>query len=97
MAVKHPAIVNRKGVIFQMDNARPHTAKKTQKFLNDSSIETLPHPPCSPDLAPSDYHLFRSMNNALVEEQFRDDDDVKMWLAEFIASKEKSFLGEGNQ
>jgi len=43
------------------DNARPHTAQVTVDSLR---LEMLPHPchpPYSPDLAPTDYHLFGPM------------------------------------
>jgi hypothetical protein len=59
---KYPALVNRKRVLLQQDNARPHTAKKTlQKIEELEDIELLPHPASSPDLEPSNYYLFRSM------------------------------------
>ncbi|GAB0091230.1 hypothetical protein DMENIID0001_060460 [Sergentomyia squamirostris] len=56
---KRGKLTNREGVILQQDNARPHTAKCTQEFLGRQKLEVLAHPPCSPDVAPSDYHLFR--------------------------------------
>ena len=59
---KHPALVNRKGVILHHDNARPHTARLTQNKLHSLGWEVLPHPPYSPDLAPSDFHLLRISN-----------------------------------
>ena len=34
------------------DNAKPHTAKATTKELEARGIQTLPHPPYSPDLNP---------------------------------------------
>ncbi|GBP76117.1 Mariner Mos1 transposase [Eumeta japonica] len=37
--------------------------------LFENTCEVLSHPPYSPDTAPSDYHLFRSMANALSEQQ----------------------------
>jgi histone-lysine N-methyltransferase SETMAR len=59
---KYPSLVNRKRVLLQQDNARPHTAKKTfQKIEDLEDTELLPYPAFSPDLAPSDYYLFRSM------------------------------------
>jgi histone-lysine N-methyltransferase SETMAR len=56
---KYPALVNRKRMLLQQDNARPHTAKKTlQKIEELEGIELLLHPTFSPDLEPSDYYLF---------------------------------------
>jgi transposase len=52
----------RQGVILQHDNARTHTANMTETAIQEIDWEILPHPPYSPDLAPSDYHLFRSLS-----------------------------------
>jgi transposase len=40
------------------DKARPHTAACTRALLEHFNWELFDHPPYSPDLAPSDYHLF---------------------------------------
>ncbi|KAG5320966.1 MOS1T transposase, partial [Pseudoatta argentina] len=45
-------------VIFLHDNARPHVAKPVKTYLETLKWEVLPHPPYSPDIAPSDFHLF---------------------------------------
>jgi len=42
-------------VIFLHDNARPHVAKVIKKYLETLKWNVLPHPPYSPDIAPSDY------------------------------------------
>jgi len=47
-----------KGVLFFHDNAPAHQALATQKKLTYLGFHCLDHPPYSPDLAPSDYHLF---------------------------------------
>jgi len=47
-----------KGVLFLHDNAPSHRALATQKKLAYLGFQCLDHPPYSPDLAPSDYHLF---------------------------------------
>ena len=47
-----------KVVLFLYDNAPGHWALVTQKKLAYLGFQCLDHPPYSPDLAPSDYHLF---------------------------------------
>jgi hypothetical protein len=37
----------------------------------------LPHPPCSPDLAPSDFHLFGPPKDALRGRCFADDGELQ--------------------
>jgi hypothetical protein len=46
----------------QHDNARPQTANIPKAAVQELDWKILPHPPYSPDLAPSDYHLFRSLS-----------------------------------
>jgi hypothetical protein len=41
----------------------------------ESSV--LPHPPCSPDLAASDFYLFSPLKDALQGRRFEDDDELK--------------------
>jgi hypothetical protein len=49
-----------------------------------ASVDCLPHPPYSPDLAASNYHLFSPLKNAISRNKFEDDDEVisevKTWL-----------------
>ncbi|KDR22070.1 hypothetical protein L798_02924, partial [Zootermopsis nevadensis] len=47
------------------DNARPHTARRTASLLQEFSWEVFNHPPYSPDLAPSDFHLFLHLKKFL--------------------------------
>jgi hypothetical protein len=37
----------------------------------------LDHQPCSPDLAPSDFHLFLHLKKHLAGKKFDDDDEVQ--------------------
>ena len=53
------------------------------------------HPPYSPDLAPSDYVLFRSLQNSLYGKTFNDDEAVKSHLVQFFADKEHKFYERG--
>jgi [histone H3]-lysine36 N-dimethyltransferase SETMAR len=55
----------------------------------------IPHPPYSLDLAPSDYHLFRSMYHYLSGKNFNKPEEVKSSLEEYFASKPSSFYNNG--
>jgi histone-lysine N-methyltransferase SETMAR len=82
-------------VFFQHDNARPHVANVTRSTLQGYGWEVICHPPYSPDLAPSDYHLFRSLKNHLAGRSFTNRQAMETGLADFFASKPKSFYREG--
>ncbi|GFW56745.1 histone-lysine N-methyltransferase SETMAR [Trichonephila clavipes] len=58
---KKSELINRKDVVFHQDNVRPHTSLVTRQKLLQLEWDTMPHPPYSPDLAPSDYYLFQSL------------------------------------
>ena len=92
---KCPSLVNRKGVILLHDNARPHIGKVTQKKLSDLDIEVLPHPPYSPDLSPTDYHIFKHLNNYLRDEKFADQRAVENAFANFINGQNSQFYRVG--
>ena len=59
-----------KGVLFLHDNASAHRTLATQKKLAYLGFQCLDHPPYSPDLAPSDYHLFRGLKKQLKGRHF---------------------------
>jgi len=46
------------GVVLLRDNARPHTTACTQAVLQKFRWDLFDHPPYSPGLALSDFHLF---------------------------------------
>ena len=93
--LKMPAVANRKGVIFHQDNARPHTAKMTLEVIKELGWELLPHPPYFPDLAPSDYHLFLSLDNFMRNRQHKTRADVEDALSAFFGLKTPDFYKSG--
>jgi len=66
------------------DNAPAHWAFATQKKLAYLSFQCLDHPPYSPDLAPSDYHLFHGLKKQFKGRHFSSDAEViaavETWL-----------------
>ena len=96
LSKRYPGLVNRKRVILKQDNARPHTARNTQEtIMKLDSIELLPHPAYSPDLAPSDFHLFRSMAHFLRGRNFNNIEEVEIGCREFFHSKDKEWYRSG--
>ncbi|KAG5326409.1 MOS1T transposase, partial [Pseudoatta argentina] len=75
-------------VILLHDNARPHVAKPVKTYLETLKWEVLPHPPYSPDIAPSDFHLFRSMAHGLADRRFHSYEEAQKWIDSWIASKD---------
>ncbi|KAG5319477.1 MOS1T transposase, partial [Pseudoatta argentina] len=71
-------------VILLHDNARPHVAKPVKTYLETLKWEVLPHPPYSPDVAPSDFHLFRSMSHGLADRRFHSYEEAQKCIAGFM-------------
>jgi histone-lysine N-methyltransferase SETMAR len=59
-----------KGVLFLHDNGPAHRTLATQKKLAYLSFQCLDHPPYSPDIAPSNYHLFPGLKKTLESSPF---------------------------
>ncbi|GBP49016.1 COP9 signalosome complex subunit 8 [Eumeta japonica] len=68
-----------------------------KNYLKTLDWEVLPHPPYSPDIALSDYHLFWSMAHTLSEQRLTLYEDTKNWVDSWIASKYKEFCRLGIQ
>ena len=78
------------------DNARPHSAAQTQDLITSFRWKQMDHPPYSPDLAPSDFHLFLHLKKVLGGKRFHDvdlEDAVQKWLT----SQAAAFYEEGIQ
>jgi len=65
-----------KVVLFLHDNAPTHRALATQKKTVYQGFQCLYHPPYSPDLALSYYHLFRGLKKQLKGHHFSSDAEV---------------------
>jgi hypothetical protein len=82
-------------VCFLQDNVRPHTAALTMATLLKLKWDVLPHPPYSPDLAPSDYHFFGPMKSDLGGKRFWNNDEVSAAVQSWIHKQPKTFFETG--
>jgi len=80
---------------MQHDNARPHTARSTVATIQDLSFECLPHLTYSPDLAPSNFHVFVPLKEAMGGKSFRSDEEVQQAVHEWMHCQPKDFLSRG--
>ncbi|GFX58819.1 histone-lysine N-methyltransferase SETMAR [Trichonephila clavipes] len=83
---KHQVLINRKGLMFFHDNARPHVSMISRQKLHALGYETLRHSPYSTDLSPTDYNFFKHLDNFLQEECFKNPRDAETAFNEFVAS-----------
>ena len=90
---KRLAMLNRKDMILHYDNARPRAALGIRQKIAEVGWEIPSHPPYSPDIAPSDYHLFLSLENFLTGK--KNEEDAKQALVQFFASKDETFFKNG--
>jgi histone-lysine N-methyltransferase SETMAR len=69
-------------------SAHPHTAAHTQAMLKYFNWELFGHPPYSPHLAPSDYHLFTYLKNWMGSQSFNNNEltkGIKTWMSSWAA------------
>ena len=88
LAVKRP---HRQHQIFLQDNARPHTARITQQKFQQLGWEVLDHPPYSPDLAPSDYRAFLSLQNWMKGKEFATEAELRKSIQDWVDSRPAGF------
>jgi histone-lysine N-methyltransferase SETMAR len=84
----HRAILNNRcgtlpsSIVLLHYNAHPHTAAYTRVLLEHFNWELFDHPPYSPDLTLSNYHLY--LKSWLGSKHFNNNEElsegVKMWL-----------------
>ena len=76
-----------KGVLFHKDNAPAHKSG-CNGCCGDCGFELIDHPPYFPDMAPSDYFLFRNMKKHLAGSST--DDEVISAVEDFFEYQDDS-------
>jgi len=65
--------------------------------LQQLGWDVLPHPPSSPDLAPSDFHLFGPIKEFLGGQNFSTDDEMKQAVLGWFSHTGESFYAKAFQ
>ena len=82
-------------MLLHHENAPAHTSAVAMATIRESKFELLSHPPYSPDLVPSDYHMFRSLKNSLRTQRFGCDEEVVHVINDCFKVQEKKFFVDG--
>ena len=85
------------GVLLLHDNAPVHMSVRSQAPIRQCGFQQLNHPPYSPDLAPSDYFLFRVMKKFLRGKRFSSDEEVKEAVTTWFEEQSKDFIFQGEK
>ena len=95
MAIQEKRPNRQHNVLSVHDYVRPHVANMNKEAIQTHGWEVLPHPLYSPDLAPTDFHLFQSLSNAMRGVPFSSGAELRAWLDEFFESKSNNFYRKG--
>lgn len=91
---KRPGLQKKK-VIFHHDNAPAHRGALATAKLVGLQYELLEHPPYSPDLAPSDFHLFPNLKRFLRGKRFSTDNEVITAVEGYFEGLPESHFRDG--
>ena len=79
------------------DNAPAHRVLATQKKLAYLGLQCVDHPSYSPNLAPSDYHLFSGLKKQLKGRHFSSDAEVTAAAETWLDGQPSEFFLSGLQ
>jgi hypothetical protein len=77
--------------------AHPHTAPHTQALLEHFNWELFDHPPLSPDLTLSNYHMSTYLKNWLRSQRFSINEELMEGVKMCLSSQALDFFDTGIQ
>ncbi|XP_035205064.1 histone-lysine N-methyltransferase SETMAR-like [Stegodyphus dumicola] len=80
---KRPGLKKKK-IIFHQDNAPVHKGVLTIGKLQDLGYNLLSHPPYSPDVAPSNFHLFPNLKKFVSGKHFTSNEEIERVVYEYF-------------
>ena len=86
-----------RGVCMLHDSTLPNSAHVTTALLKKFKWNVLEYPPYSPDLTPSDFHLFLHLKKHLAGKKFDDDDEVQEEVMTWFKEQAANFYDSGIQ
>jgi len=75
----------------------PHTSAATRDAIQHLDFSVLSLPPFSPDLAPSDFHLFPKLKEHFKGQRFSCDEEVKSAVRKWFQKQNTNFFKDGSQ
>ena len=81
-------------ILLHHDNARLHTSLKTWEAITEYGVTVLCHPPCSLNVAPSDFCLFGALNDAICSMKFEIDDVIHI-MRTCLCEQDKAWYRQG--
>jgi len=84
-----------RNIIILHDNVCPHSARLTSEAISKMGWEVLPHPSYSPDLTPSDYHLFGFVKDQLRGQRYETMEAIQKAVRQCLQMAGMEFYGRG--
>ena len=84
-----------RGVLLLHDNASVHKSKIVQAAIQQSGFAELNHPAYSPDIAPSDYHLFSNLKKYLRGKSFGSNNEAITTVEDYLNDLDSNFFCHG--
>lgn len=91
---KRPSL-RKKKIIFNQDNARVHTSALSMAKIKELKYDLLEQPPYSPDLAPSDFYLFRNLKQFLRGKRFSSNAEAIAAVNQYFADLPETHFRHG--
>lgn len=84
-----------KSIVLLHDNAHPHIAVSPLETYRKLKWQVMEHPAYNQELVLSDFHLFRSLKDALSSKRFSCDNSVKAVMYQWLHAQPKTFFPDG--
>ena len=84
-----------RGVLLLHDNAPVHKSNVVQAAIRQAGFAELNHPAYSPDIAPTDYHMFSHLKKFLRGKSFDSDDEVIATVESYLSDLDSEFFSTG--